>query len=164
MLVRSVDDVFVDFVSDDVDVIFDGEVGDNLKFLLCENLAAGIRRVANENRLYAFGGDCFFKDIYVEFELGRNQRNIDGLCAAKNSVSDVVFEEGRKEHYFVAGIRAGHHGCHHGFGTAAGDHHVLHGVDMLTGKVALLFSQCFTEIGRTPGDCILVRTFVSNRF
>ncbi|VTR65776.1 hypothetical protein DESC_370146 [Desulfosarcina cetonica] len=159
MLVGCVDDVFVDFVGDDEGIEFLGQIGDDRKLRQGEDLARRIGRVAQHDGLGLLreGGAQL---VFIEVEIRRMQRHVDGIRAAENRVGAVILVKRREDHHLVAGIAGGHHGRHHRLGTAAGDHDVGIGVEVEPHPMALLAGQGFAKAQAAPGDRVLVGAVV----
>ena len=161
VLVRGVNDVLVDLVSDDVDVIFLGKTRDDLKLLAREDLAAGVRGVAQHERLGVLA-ERVLEHFGVKRERRRRERHIDGHRAGEDRVGTVIFVERGEDDDLVAGIGDGHHCGHHGLGAAAGDDDLAVGVDVAAHEVGLLLRQRLAEVLRAPGDGVLMIVLVGD--
>ena len=75
MSVRRVDDVLVHLVGDDESIVFAGEFAGESQFLLREDLAAGVRRIADDNGP-RFLGESTAQFVTVKAETGRVQRHV----------------------------------------------------------------------------------------
>ena len=93
MLVRSVDDVLVGFVGDDERVVLFGQTQDGQQLSTCEDLAAGIRGIADDDRLGLLR-EGLGELIRVEGEIRRAQWHVDRFGAREDRVGGVVLVEG----------------------------------------------------------------------
>ena len=64
--------------------------------------------------------------------------------------------ERREDHHLVAGVANGHHGCHHGLGTAAGHADLGVGIHSVVQRGAGLFGQRLAEVLCAKGHSVLV--------
>ena len=156
VLVGGVDDVLVDLVGDDPQVVLLGHAGDELEFGAGKDVAGGVRRVAEDERLRAGQRAGGLELGLVEGELGGMQLDVGGLGAAEDRVGTVVLVERGEDDDAVAGVRDGHDRAHHGLGGAAGDHDLRLGVDVEAHARRLLGGERGAEIGRAPGNGVLV--------
>ena len=156
VLVGRIDDVLVDFIGDAVRVVLFAQVGDKGELLAREDLAAGIGRVAQNDRLGIIVAEGRLEDPTVEVKGGRVERHVDGLRTRKDRVGAVVLVERREDDDLVAGVCDRHHGGHHGLGGAAGDYNILVGVHRHAHKMLLLGGKCLTHGLGAPGDGVLV--------
>ena len=150
-----IDDVLVHLIRHHKGVILDGQLCNSFQFIAAEHLAAGVGRVAQDQRLGTLG-KTLFNERDVKLIGGRHQRDVDRLGTGKDGVCAVIFIERREDHHLVAGVADGHHGGHHGFGAAAGHAYLGVGVHCMVQGRAGLFRQRFAEVLRTEGDGILV--------
>ncbi len=155
VLVGGEDDVLVDLVSDDVGVIFGGQISNDQQLLPGEHTAAGVGGVAEDHGLGMLT-ESGLQLIHIEGERRGMQRHVDGLRTGENGVGAVVLIEGGEHHHLVAGVHHGHHGTHHGLGGAAGDHDLTVGVDLPAHEAGLFFGQGLPEVLGAPGDGVLV--------
>src|SRR5690242_10861169 len=93
---RGEDDVLVNLISDDEDVEFLREVGDLLEFRACEYLARGIRRIAEDERLYA-ARENLAQLGQVERVVRRVECREDRRHARENGIGAVIFVERGEE-------------------------------------------------------------------
>ena len=89
---RRVDDVLVHLVGDNIDIILFGKARNQLQLVPGEHLAAGVRGVAQDQRLGTLG-KALFDQADVKLIGGRHQRDIDGFRARKNGIGTVVLVE-----------------------------------------------------------------------
>ena len=157
--VGRVDDVFVNFVRDDIGIVFDGQLRDGFQLLTGKDLATGVGRVAQDQRLGVLA-EGVLQFVGIEAEFRRVQRDVDRLRAGEDGVRTVVFIEGREHDHLVAGVGHRHHRGHHRLGAAAGDDDFSVGVDGAAHQAALLFGQRLAEVLRAPGDGVLVEILV----
>ena len=162
VLVGGVDDVLVHLVGDDPHVVLLGQARDCLKLGACEDAAARVGGVAQDERFHALLRHGGLERGLVEGERGRHERHVDGLGVAQDRVGAVVLVEGREHDDLVAGVAHGVHGAHHGLGAAAGDDDVLVGVDVDAHEAALLGGERLAEVLRAPGEGVLVRALVGD--
>ena len=156
VLVGRIDDVLVYLVGDAVRVVLFAQVGDKGELLARKDLAAGVRRVAQDDGLGVVVAEGSLEYLTVKVECGRVERHIDGLGTREDGVGAVVLVERREDDDLVAGVRDRHHGGHHGLGGAAGDHDVLVGVDRHAHKMFLLGGKRLAHGLGAPGDGVLV--------
>ena len=160
VLIRRVDDVLVDLVGDDKGVILLSEVGDYEELLACEDLAAGIGRVAENESLWLLL-ESSFEDVRVKSELGRVERKIYRLGTRENGISAVILIERGEHDDLVPGIGNGHHRRHHSLGASAGHDYLAVRVDAAPHKAGLLLGESFTEVLSSPRYGILVEVLAS---
>ena len=153
--------VLINFVGNNESIIFQSQLANGQQFFLSKYFAARVGRIANDDGLSTLL-EAVFNQVDVKIVLGRNQRNKDRLCTGQDGVCTIVFIEGRENHNLVPGIADGHNHAHHGFGTTAGNADFGFRVDFTIKGLALLSSNCRTQIFRTIGNGILVRTFIGN--
>ena len=160
MLIGGVDDVLIHLVCDDKGIVLQRELCDGLQLIAAEDLAAGVRGVAEDQRL---GPLCkaLFNEAEVKLIGRRDQRDIDGFRPGEDGICAVVFVKRREDHDLITGVADGHHRGHHGLGAAAGDADLGVGVHFMMEGGARLFRQCFAEILGAEGHGVLVRAFVS---
>ena len=79
MLMRLIDDVLIDFVHNDIGIIFDCQRRNLFQLLHGKDLAAGIGRITDQNCLCALF-KSILQDIGIIAEGRRNQRNKDRLA------------------------------------------------------------------------------------
>ena len=85
--------MLIHLVGDDIGVIFLGQRGDGLQFLTGEHLAAGIGRIAEDQRLGVLP-EGVLQHFRVKVEVRRHQRHIDGFRSGEDGIRPVVFIEG----------------------------------------------------------------------
>ena len=156
VLVGRVDDVLVYLVGDAVGVVLFAEVGDKGELLARKDLATGVGRVAQDDRLGIVVAEGRLKHLTVKVERRRVERHVDGLGTRKDRVGAVVLIERREDDDLVAGVRDRHHGGHHGLGGAAGDYDILVGVHRHAHKVLLFGGERLAHGLGAPGDGVLV--------
>ena len=154
-----IDDVLIHFIGHHKGVVLDRQLCNGFQLVPAEHLAAGVGRVAQDQCLGTLG-KAFLDKRNIKLISRRNQRDINGLCPGKNGVGPVVLVKRREDHHLVAGVADGHHGCHHGFGAAAGHADLGVGIHLVVQGRAGLFRQCLTEVLRAKGHGILVRAVV----
>ena len=152
MMIRREDDVLVNFIGDHVCVVLVAQAADEQQFFFGEDLAARVRRVADDDRLRMH--------IAVEIERRGNERHKNRIRAGKNRVRAVVFIERGEHDHLVAGVADGHHGAHHRFGAAAGDENFGIRIDFAAVCAALLAGERFAEVLCTEGHGILMRPLI----
>ena len=155
VLARSVHDVLVGLVGDDEGVVLLRERQDLGQLGTGEDLAAGIRGIADDDRLGALREGAG-KLRGIVREVRRPQVDVDGLRAGQDGVGRVILIEGREHDDFVTRIAHGHHRGHHRLGAAAGDHEVAVGIEVEAAEATHLGRQRLPETGRAPGHGILV--------
>ena len=122
VLVRLVNNMLVNLIGDDDHIVFDGEIGDELQFIPCENSAGGIGGVAEDHAFRFRIGKCGFQLCAVKGKLRRIERNENGFNIIENALHRVVFKVGGEDHHFVACVRDRHQRSHHGLrGTHRAD-------------------------------------------
>ena len=155
MRVRRVDDMLVGLVGDDERVMLLGETQDRQQLGPREDLAARVRRVADDDGLGLLR-EGLGELVRIEVERRRAQGHVDGLGAGEDRIGGVVLVERREDDHLVARIAGGHHRDHHRFGAAAGDDEVLVGVDRQAAEPVDLLGEGLTEARGAPGHGILV--------
>ena len=161
MMIRREDDVLVNLVGDHVRVILVAQAADEQQLFLGEDLAARVRRVADDDRLRVLA-ERVLEHVAVKVERRRNERHEDRVRAGENRVRAVVFIERGEHDHLVAGVADGHHRAHHGFGAAAGDENFGIRIDFAAIGAALLAGERFAEVLRAEGHGILVRAFIGD--
>ena len=151
-------DVLVDLVGDDPRVELLGQAGDQFELVAREDLAAGVRGIA-EHQGFRPQRERAPQFVRVEGEVGRAQLDVHRFGPAQDGVGAVVLVERREDDHPVARLANGHHRRHHGFGAATRDDHIGVGVQRQPHVVALFRGQCLPEVRRTPGDRVLMRAF-----
>ena len=112
MLVRGIDDVFVNLVGDDVAVVSDHNVGYLLQLLAGKDLATGVRRVAKHQSLGSLP-KSIFNQVGIKRKSWRHQRDIDRLSSCENRISGIVLVERREDSHPVTRVHHSHHRRHH---------------------------------------------------
>ena len=148
--VGGVDDVLVDLIGNNIGIIFPGKRGDDFQLFPGKDLAAGVGRVAQHQRL-GFLAEGILQHRRVKMEIRRYKRYINRLGAGQDGVRAVVFIEGGKDNHLVSRIGDGHHCRHHGLGAAAGDNNLAVGIDGPPHIAGLFGCQRLPEILRAPG-------------
>ena len=92
MLCRSVDDMLVHLICYHKGIVLDCKGGNGLQLVPAEHLAAGIGRIAQDQRLSTLG-KALFDQGDIKLIGGRHQRDIDGFRARKNGIGTVVLVE-----------------------------------------------------------------------
>ena len=161
MFVGRVDNVLIDFICDDVGVILLCEVCDKQKLLLGKDFAAGVRGVAENERLGVLL-ECLLQLRWVKVKFRRMQGHIDRFSPGEDGVGPVVFIEGGEDDDFIAGVGHGHHSGHHRLGAAAGDDDLSVGVHGVAHEPGLLRGQRLPEALGAPGDGILVKVLIGD--
>ena len=154
-----IDDVLIHFIGHHKGVVLDCQLCNGFQLVPAEHLAAGVGGVAQDQCLGTLG-KAFLDKRNIKLISRRNQRDINGLCPGKNGVGPVILVKRREDHHLVAGVADGHHGCHHGFGAAAGHADLGVGIHLVVQGRAGLFRQCLTEVLRAKGHGILMRAVV----
>ncbi len=120
-MIRREDDVLVDLVGDHVRVVLVAQTADEQQLFLGKDLAAGIRGVADDDRLGVLAERVFQAHCGRKSNVGGNKRHENRIRAGENGIRAVVFIERGEHDDLVAGVADGHHGAHHRLGAAAGD-------------------------------------------
>ena len=159
MAVVTVNDILVYFICDHKSVILLRKLCDLLHLFHREYFSAGIRRIAEDQRLHA-GLKRPFQSFAVIMEIRRHKRHIDRICPGEDRIRPIVFIEWAEHCNLVSRIAHSHHRRHHRFRSPAGHNDLLFRVD-LTGKfLCIHFCQSVPEILRPKGDGILVRAIL----
>ena len=157
--VRRVDDVLVHLVGDNIDIILFGKARNQLQLVPGEHLAAGVRGVAQDQRLRVLA-EGILQYLGVKGKFWRRQRHINWLCPGQDRIRAVVLVKRREDNDLVPRVRHGHHGGHHRLGAAAGHNDLTVGVNCPAHIAGLLGGQRLTEVLRAPGDGVLVVVLV----
>ena len=120
-----------------------------------EDLPAGIGRIAENQRLRSLpeGRPQLHR---IEREIGRPQRHVQWPGPREDGIRAVVLVERREDDDRVSGVAGGHHRDHHRLGAAAGDDQMAVRVQRQPHEPRLLGGQRRPEIGRPPGDRVLM--------
>ena len=159
MMIWREDDVLVYLVGNHVCVVPVAQAADEQQLVLGEDLAARVRRVADDDCLWVLA-ECVFQHVAVKVVRRGDERHEDRVCAGENRVRAVVFIEGGEHDHLVAGVADGHHGAHHGLRAAAGDENLGIRVDFAAICAPLLAGERLAEVLRAEGHGILMRAFV----
>ena len=96
MLVGRIDDVLVNFVGDDVSVVFLRQIGDQGQLFSGKDLTAGVRGVAEDQSLCPLP-ESGFQLVRVKGKLRRVKGDVNGFRPGKDGVGAVIFIKGRKK-------------------------------------------------------------------
>jgi hypothetical protein len=99
-----VDDVFVDFVRDDIDVIPASKLGDDVKLIAAKDSTRRVGRVAKHEGPSSFL-EGLLQFIGVEPEARWPMRHIDRFRPCQESIGGVVLVEGGEDNNFVPGLQ-----------------------------------------------------------
>ena len=157
--VRRVDDVLVHLVGDNIDIILFGKARNQLQLVPGEHLAAGVRGVAQDQRLRVLA-EGILQYLGVKGKFRRRQRHINWLRPGQDRVRAVVLIKRREDNDLVPRVRHSHHGAHHSLGAAAGHNDLTVGVNCPAHIAGLLGGKRLAEVLRAPGDGVLVVVLV----
>ena len=153
---RLVHDVLVYFVDDGKGVVFLHQAGDDFQLCLRKHLAAGIGRVAEDDRLRTLP-EGVFQHVGVKGEVRLAERHVNGLAAGQQHVRAVGFVKRRKYDDLISRVDEGHHRRHQGFRAAAGDDDFLFRVQRLAGEGPAVVRQGLPQVLCAAVYTVLVR-------
>ena len=159
MLVRRVNNVLVNLVSDHKHVVFFGEIGNDFQLVIGKHLSAGVGGIAEDQRLGLLSESCF-QLVWIKVEFGRIERNVYRFRPRQDRVRAVVLIKRREHDHLITRICNGHHSRHHRLGAAAGDDDLRVRVYPSAHEPRLFFGKRLTKILRAPCDGILVKILV----
>ena len=156
MLVSIIDDMLVDLVHDGKRIILDAEFRNQFQFVVGEDFAGWIRRIADQNGLRALL-ESVFQHICIEVEFWRYQRYEDRFTVRHNSLRAVIFKIRGEHDDLVARIGQGKDCIDHGFCRADGYDHIGIRVECASHEAPSFAGQCLTEVRCAHRDGVLVR-------
>ena len=82
--------MLINLVGDYKSVVFFGKVGNDFKLVVSKYLAAGIRRIA-EDQCFGFLFERRLQLVGIEVKCGRIERNVNRLRSREDRICAVVF-------------------------------------------------------------------------
>ena len=157
MLAAIVDDMLIHLVHDGVNIVADAKLGNDLELFLGEDLAAGVRGVADDDGLCT-AAEGVLQYVRVEGE----RRRVQGDKDRHDGLGTVIFKKRGEHHNAVARIGQGEERVDHGFGRTDGGDDLGLRVNGAAHEMAALARDGLTEVRRTHRDGVLVGAFVAD--
>ena len=132
------------------------EFRNQFQFVVGEDFAGWIRRIADQNGLRALL-ESVFQHICIEVEFWRYQRYEDRFTVRHNSLRAVIFKIRGEHDDLVARIGQGKDCIDHGFCRADGYDHIGIRVECASHEAPSFAGQCLTEVRCAHRDGVLVR-------
>ncbi len=154
------DEIFVDFIADGDEVMFDAKVSNRLQLGLGEDFPGWVMGGVDEDAAGLAGRDGVleFSNIKMEIRPMEGDEFGDGCRHGEGGAIGVVVRF--KEDDFVTGIEEAEGGGDDGFGATRGDLDLGVGVDGLVGEGLPTLGKGIVQFNRAEETGVLVLPFV----